>query len=142
MIPSLLLLPENSNRHGEPSGTNDQVLFKVCTRCNQANIIKRYEHYLLHSISEYSSQISDYDEDGNVSNADFNKLINDYSLGIYKYFRREYVDDLMCIASRRFVDFMHITGIRGDGEYKVFLDYINNAVLDDLSDELDLDIDE
>jgi hypothetical protein len=141
LIPSLLLLPENSNRHGEPNGTYDQVLFEVCTRCGEHRILERYTHSFLYSIREYSRQLSEYYEESSISDEEYNQYINDYSLDVYNFFRREHKEDLMCIGSRRYVDQMYLTGIKGDGEYKVSYDFMNKVVVDDLSEELDIDID-
>ncbi len=142
LIPSLLLLPENTSLHGRPNGTYDQILFEVCTHCYEYSILERYSHHLLYSIGEYSSMLFEHYEENRISDKVFSRAIDDYTLAVYNYFRREYKEDLMCIGSRRYLDLMHLTGIKGDGRYIFSFDFMNKMVMDDLPDDLDFDIDE
>jgi hypothetical protein len=128
MVPFILLMDQNCNDKGESQWSNDQIHMKICNNCSEFKEIYRHTHHFLFSPSEYSAEIPD---EMPVSEA--KKVLKQYSLNTYKFFRREFCDELMGIAEYSY----RITGRKGEG-YWTFNFYFKNQVLaNELPDDIE-----
>jgi hypothetical protein len=117
LIPAIVLLGQNYNRHGESSWTNDQILIDVCTGCVDYIEKQRFSHSGLLSPGEYYDSF-DKDDDSAAS------ATQDHVISTYKYFRRQSGDNLMAIGSHNYV----ITEPDGGGYWALNFNFINSAV--------------
>lgn len=115
LIPTIILLNQNYNRHGESLWNNDQILMDICESCEQYSEKARYTHSGLLSLEEYHDYNDDYES---------LDLIDSYVTSTYKYLRREYSDHLMAIGSHNY----KITEPDGGGYWGLNLKFINSAV--------------
>jgi len=128
LIPFILLKGQNYNNHGEPRWTNDQILMEICTNCSEFKEKDRWSHHFLYSPSEFSKFLPE-----DMDNEDVKKEIENYNTIHYKYFRREYCDNLMAIAEPIY----KVTGRKGEGYWTFEFGFINRAA----EGEILLDID-
>jgi hypothetical protein len=105
-IPFILLKGENFNAHGESQWSNDQIQMKICSVCSTFDEVHRHTHHFLYSPSEFFNGLPEELESETKSEA----MIN-YAIDAYKYFRREFSDDLMAVAEHTY----KITDRAGDG---------------------------
>lgn len=100
LIPAVILLDQNYNRHGDPLLTNDQLLIEVCTGCSDYIVKDRYTHYGLSSHQEiYDAVDGCYDDNSGHFALDAARR---HLLWSYKYFRRQYSDYLMAVGSHNY----------------------------------------
>jgi hypothetical protein len=124
LMPAVVLLNQNYNRHGESQWSNDQIVMDVCTGCDEYVEKARTSHCALPSSSEYFDAASESDE-GTAAAKTEGHLVD-----AYKYFRRNFDDMLMIVGSHQY----HITDASsGDGHWGITLDFINAAVMDDMN---------
>lgn len=130
MIPFILLLDQNYDDKGEARWTNDQLLMKICSKCNVFTEKGRYTHHGLFSPKEY---VSDLPEELTIE--DRQRCVNEYCVKAYKSFRREFSDDLMGIAGHSY----KVTGNKGEGFWRFTFYFKNKAVTAELPDDVDCD---
>lgn len=117
LIPAVVLLDQNYNRHGESSWTNDQLLIDVCVGCEEYTKKQRFTHSGLLSPGEYYDPSGP--DDGSAADATQAHVVS-----AYKYFRRQSADNLMAIASHNYV----ITEPDGGGHWAINFNFVNSAV--------------
>lgn len=117
LIPAVVLLNQNYNRHGESSWTNDQLLIDVCTNCEEYTEKQRFTHSGLLSPGEYYDSFG-ADDDFAASSTE------SHVVSAYKYFRRQFADQLMAIASHNYA----ITEPDGGGHWSINFNFVNSAV--------------
>lgn len=125
LLPFILLLGENFNKHGESQWSNDQLMMKVCSNCQCFNETERHTHHFLFSPSEFSADLPD--------EMPISKKIDktqEYCLDSYKYFRRNINDNLMGVAE----PYYKITSQNGGGLW-VFNFHFKNKVVASLIDK-------
>jgi len=90
-FPFLITFPENLNRRGESTGTNDQLLADICPGCDHIEERSRFTHYGVQPISSYISEI---DEDY------FDKKIyrDEYAANLYNFAKKLAPLELMGIG--------------------------------------------
>lgn len=117
LIPAVVMLDQNYNRNGESSWTNDQLLIDVCTGCEEYTEKQRFTHSGLLSPSEHYDSFG-ADDDFAVG------ATENHVISAYKYFRRQFADNLMAVASHNYV----ITEPDGGGHWAVNFNFVNSAV--------------
>tara|TARA_Y100001951_G_scaffold104406_1_gene115903 strand:+ start:513 stop:1325 length:813 start_codon:yes stop_codon:yes gene_type:complete len=127
-IPFLLLMGENFNDRGESQWSNDQLVMKICTSCNEYGEASRHTHHFLYSPQEYVSNLPE-----EMDNNERRSKINQYCLGAYKYFRREFCDELMGVAGHDY----KVTAPDGGGYWTFNFQFKNQVVGDFLLDDID-----
>jgi len=130
LIPCITLLDQNYNRHGESQGTNDQLLMNICSECNEIYEENRYTHGGLSSPQEY---FDNFDVDFE-SEVDYRaKSTEEYCIDNYKYFRREFNDNLMAIAQHNYIT----TGRKGEGYWAIDFMFKNKAISNYLPEDIE-----
>lgn len=123
LIPAVVLLNQNYNRHGESQWSNDQVVLDICTECDEYVEKARATHFALPSPNEYFDATSEYGQSIATASTE------DHVLHAYKYFRRKFDEMLMIVGSHQYI----ITDPpSGDGYWGISFDFINSAVIDDM----------
>ncbi|TYB32726.1 MAG: hypothetical protein FXF49_10040 [Flexistipes sinusarabici] len=117
LIPTIVLLDQNYNRHGESQWNNDQLLIDVCTGCEEYTENHRYIHSGLFSASEYYDFFG-----GDVDLAE--KAKEQHVISAYKYFRRQHSDYLMAVGSHNYI----VTMPKGGGHWAINFNFVNSAV--------------
>jgi hypothetical protein len=121
LIPCVVLLGENFNRHGESQWSNDQLLVETCTGCSEIVEKDRYTHHGLLSPQEYfDHSLEDHGE--------AIRIVEQHSVSAYKYFRREFDDKLMSVAAHDY----KITEPKGGGYWSLDFTFKNQAIADGL----------
>ncbi|MCK5215665.1 MAG: hypothetical protein KAR05_09970 [Candidatus Omnitrophica bacterium] len=128
MIPFVLLLGENYNSKGWSQWTNDQLIMNICSNGCDFNELDRHVHHFLVSPSEH---ISDLEEIMTLEEIENERM--KYCLDNYKYFRREYRDDLMAVAEQGY----KITGRKGEGFWTFGFHFVNKAVSDMMPEDVE-----
>lgn len=126
LIPAIVLLNQNYNRHGESQWNNDQLLIDVCTGCEEYIERQRYTHYGLFSPQEHYDAF-DGDEDVAAEST------QQHAVSAYKYFRRQHSDFLMAVASHNYI----ITEPKGGGHWAINFNFVNAAVSSDMPNEIE-----
>jgi len=124
LIPTVILLDQNYNRHGDSLWNNDQLLIDICENCEEYFERERYTHSGLLSVGEYH----DYNDDDMSLD-----LTESYITSIYKYFRRQHSDYLMAVGSHGY----RITKPDGGGYWALNLNFINSAVSNRMPKEIE-----
>lgn len=130
LIPFILLKDQNFGENGECKWTNDQLLFEICTSCQSYEGKEKWTHHFLYSPSEFIGGIS-----GDYNKEKIDKLIQNYYINTYKYFRREFRDDIMVVAEAQY----KITGRKGNGYWAFDFGFINKVVKDDFPIDVPID---
>ncbi len=125
LIPAIVLLDQNYNRHGEPQWTNDQLLVDVCTGCEEYTEKQRFTHSGLFSPQEMYDSVGD-DEDIAI------EAVDEHIVSAYKYFRRQYSDYLMAVGSHNY----RVTDPKGGGYWAMYFNFINSAVANVMPNEV------
>ncbi|PXX74698.1 hypothetical protein [Rivihabitans pingtungensis] len=128
LIPSVILLGQNYNRHGESTWTNDQLLVDVCTGCHEYFERNRFTHHGLLSPQEYFDGFDSQEEYDLAIQATEQHLVD-----AYKYFRREHSDYLMAVGQHDYI----VTEPDGGGYWAINLSFVNQAVAQDMPDEIE-----
>lgn len=128
LIPSVVLLDQNYNRHGESQWTNDQLLIDVCTECNEYIERNRYTHYGLMSPQEHLDAFYDHEDYDAATQSTERHLLE-----TYKYFRREHSDYLMAVGQHDYI----MTEPDGDGYWAINFNFVNRAVINDMPNEIE-----
>lgn len=124
-IPSVALLDQNYNRHGESTWTNDQLLFDICSGCHEWTEKERLTHSGLFSPQEYFDNIDEPELGAAAAER--------HTIESYKYLRREFDDHLMSVAQHRYM----VTEPKGGGYWALHLAFKNEAVAIDLPEEIE-----
>lgn len=119
LLPCVVLLDENYNRHGESQWSNDQILVDTCTGCGEIIEKERFTHHGLLSPQEF---VDGLDSEG------VSRIAEQHSVSAYKYFRREFDDRLMTVASHRY----KVTEPKGGGYWTLAFTFKNKAIANDL----------
>ena len=131
LIPFILLCDQNYNRHGESQWTNDQALMEVCTNCSDYGERDRFTSTFIQSPREMADDIyASFDDE------DAGEILDSYVLDQYKYFRREFDDNLMAVASHSYI----MTDRDGDGYWAINFNFKNKAVAESLPDDIETDV--
>lgn len=128
MVPFILLMDQNYNDKGESQWNNDQIHMKICNNCSEFKEIDRYTHHFLFSPSEYLAELSDEMPANEVQN-----ILKQYSLDAYKYFRREFCDELMGVAEHSY----KFTGRKGEGYWSFNFNFKNQVMTNELPDDIE-----
>lgn len=128
MVPFVLLMDQNYNDKGESQWSNDQIHMKICNNCSEFKEIDRYTHHFLFSPSEYSAELPDEMPTNEVQN-----VLEQYSLDAYKFFRREFCDELMGVAEHSY----RITGRKGEGFWTFNFNFKNQVMTNELPDDIE-----
>ena len=128
LIPSVILLGQNYNRHGESTWTNDQLLVDVCTGCHEYFERNRFTHHGLLSPQENFDGFDSQEEYDVAIQATEQHLVD-----AYKYFRREHSDYLMAVGQHDYI----VTEPDGGGYWAINLSFVNQAVAQDMPDEIE-----
>lgn len=126
-IPFVALLGENYNRHGMPLMHNDQPTFSVCIGCQSLRELKRNIDYIPSPSEYFERHAMGETEEQRL------KSTQQYNIEQYKYFRREFTDNLMGIASHNY----QMTDRKGDGYWSLNFTFQNRAVSDVLPFEIE-----
>jgi hypothetical protein len=132
LVPCLVLLGQNLNRHGDTQWSNDQILLNVCVDCGEHEEEDRYTHHFMPSLSEIEDSDQETHSNRTVQDSD------QYLVKTYKYFRREYCDLLMAIGGHEYVVTDPPTG---DGHWAFHFPFVNGAVADIFPREVDCSFD-
>lgn len=130
LIPSIVLLEQNYNRHGESTWTNDQLLLDVCSGCNEYFEKQRFSHHSLFSAEEIFAAIG-YDEDDEYTLAI--NAAEQHIVDSYKYFRREFDEYLMTVAQHQY----RVTEPDGGGYWVLQFSFKNMAISSEIPDDIE-----
>ncbi len=128
LIPFILLRDQHYNSKGESTWSNDQSLMQICTECSEFSELNSWTHHFLYSPSEFASGLPD--------DIDFNeqtKAVETYCVEHYKYFRREFREDIMAVAEHTY----KITGRKGEGYWTFDFGFKNKAVAEEIPTDVD-----
>ena len=127
-IPFILLMGENYNAHGESQWSNDQMCMNVCSNCSEFEETGRHTHHFLYSPEEIANGLPE-----DMELVERRAKINDYCLDAYKYFRRDFYNELMGVAEHSY----KVTGRKGDGFWTFNFHFKNHVVSSNLPDDID-----
>lgn len=127
LIPAVVLLDQNYNRHGESNWTNDQVLIDVCGNCEDWTERSRFTQFGLLSPSEYRNSIE-------AGHGGALRATHDYTVSAYKHCRRLCSDYLMAVATQNYLT----TEQDGGGYWSINFDFVNSAVRQNMPLEIEL----
>lgn len=130
LIPSIVLLEQNYNRHGESTWTNDQLLVDVCSGCIEYFEKQRFSHHGLFAPQEIFDAVG-YDDDDGYSLA--HTASDQHVLDSYKYFRREFDEHLMAVAQHQYC----VTEPDGGGYWALQFSFKNMAIASELPDDIE-----
>lgn len=128
MIPFILLMGQNYNDDGESKWTNDQLQMKICHKCASYKEVERYTHHFLYSPTEFVNNLSD-----DMLPEQQLRAIDEYSLDAYKYFRREFSDEIMGIAEHSY----KTIGRRGEGFWTFNFHFANQVIANAIPEDVD-----
>ena len=126
LFPAIVLLDQNYNRHGESSGTNDQLLIDVCSGCVKYTEKQRFTHSGLSSPNEYYDSFEADDELAA-------RATKEHVISAYKHFRRQASDYLMAVGSHNYAT----TDPDGGGHWAINFNFVNSAVARDMPHEIE-----
>ena len=126
LIPCIVLLDQNYNRHGEAQWTNDQLLMDVCTGCQQYFERNRFTTTGMFSPQEFFDSLDD-----NATSAI--TASKDHLLNAYRYFRPAADANLMALAEHS----CNVTERDGGGYWAFRMVFKNKAVATELPDEIE-----
>lgn len=116
LIPIILNLSQNCNRHGEPLWSNDQQLLHICNECHQHLVIQEFSHHGMPTSGEYAIELPD--------NIDKQQEVSRHWQSIYNFFKKTHSPDIMAVGEIVCKPF----GRDGDCIYELEYGFVNNAI--------------
>lgn len=141
-----VLLPINTNRHGDPNWTNDQVLIGVCNHCEY---FEEQTRLTTHFLNDYSTEINnalESDQDrleylasqGKTAEFDATAVINDHTTNVLPYLKKNFNKSIVGLGERNY----KMTSHDGDGYYRAKMYWRNSMGIFDgyIHDEYEIDL--
>jgi hypothetical protein len=132
-IPFLLIGNENHNHCGEPLRTNDLIVMSCCNLCYELEEINRCTHHEIQSPQEYFDNISNDAFENNNKDLFHNKIVDEYSFNLYRYFQTGFTEKIMGIAGHNY----NILKFDGDGSWYCEFYFRHQAVKDALPADIE-----
>jgi hypothetical protein len=128
LIPFILLMDQKYSNDGVSRWSNDQFQMKICSNCADFEMLDRYTHHFLYSPAEFEDGLPE-----DMPRKDRLRSINEYILDAYKFFRREFCDEIMGVAEHSY----KVTGRKGEGFWTFNFHFKNQVVANEIPDDVD-----